>query len=326
MRRQLETAEQIVEALGHMKGAAMKLGQVMSFLDVGLVPEPFREEFQEKLGRLRDAAPKVSFRDMRRVLEARVRREAVDASSTTSTRTRSPPPRSARSTAPACRRARSGGEGPVPRGQPGRPGRHAEPGDHPAAHEAGGARPRRAGARPRDPRADRRGARLRARGAEPAGAGPHLPRPPVHRRARGADRALARARHRQRLRRGPRLRGAQAAPAGRARPPGRDHLPLLLRLHVPPPPVQRRPAPGQLAAARRRADGLPGLRALQADPAEVAELELRVQRLGIEHRADELLENLRDAGFLAGTRHTPEGVLEQFLDTPGGTRRTPRCR
>jgi predicted unusual protein kinase regulating ubiquinone biosynthesis (AarF/ABC1/UbiB family) len=69
LRRQLETAEQIVAALGTMKGAAMKLGQVMSFLDVGLVPEPFREEFQAKLGRLRDAAPTVSFKDMRRVLE-----------------------------------------------------------------------------------------------------------------------------------------------------------------------------------------------------------------------------------------------------------------
>jgi predicted unusual protein kinase regulating ubiquinone biosynthesis (AarF/ABC1/UbiB family) len=69
MRRQLETAEQIVAALGQMKGAAMKLGQVMSFLDVGLVPEPFREEFQAKLGALRDAAPKVSFKDMRKVLE-----------------------------------------------------------------------------------------------------------------------------------------------------------------------------------------------------------------------------------------------------------------
>jgi predicted unusual protein kinase regulating ubiquinone biosynthesis (AarF/ABC1/UbiB family) len=69
LRRQLETAEQIVAALGQMKGAAMKLGQVMSFLDVGLVPEPFREEFQAKLGALRDAAPKVSFKDMRKVLE-----------------------------------------------------------------------------------------------------------------------------------------------------------------------------------------------------------------------------------------------------------------
>lgn len=68
-RRQLETAEQIVAALGTMKGAAMKLGQVMSFLDVGLVPEEYREQFQAKLAELRDAAPKVSFKNMKRVLE-----------------------------------------------------------------------------------------------------------------------------------------------------------------------------------------------------------------------------------------------------------------
>src|SRR3954468_9930452 len=68
-RRQIETAEQIVAALGTMKGAAMKLGQVMSFLDVGLVPEDYREEFQAKLAALRDAAPKVSFKDMRKVIE-----------------------------------------------------------------------------------------------------------------------------------------------------------------------------------------------------------------------------------------------------------------
>ena len=69
-KRQLETAEEIVAALGTMKGAAMKLGQVMSFLDVGLVPEEYREEFQAKLAELRDAAPKVSFKDMRKVIEA----------------------------------------------------------------------------------------------------------------------------------------------------------------------------------------------------------------------------------------------------------------
>src|ERR671915_1471073 len=69
-RRSLEAAEQIVAALGTMKGAAMKLGQVMSFLDVGLVPEEHREEFQRKLGELRDAAPKVRFQDMRKVMES----------------------------------------------------------------------------------------------------------------------------------------------------------------------------------------------------------------------------------------------------------------
>jgi predicted unusual protein kinase regulating ubiquinone biosynthesis (AarF/ABC1/UbiB family) len=53
-----------------MKGAAMKLGQVMSFLDVGLVPEEYRDEFQRKLAELRDSAPKVSFKEMRKVMES----------------------------------------------------------------------------------------------------------------------------------------------------------------------------------------------------------------------------------------------------------------
>jgi predicted unusual protein kinase regulating ubiquinone biosynthesis (AarF/ABC1/UbiB family) len=68
-RRHVEAAEQIVAALGTMKGAAMKVGQVMSFLDVGIVPEEYREEFQHKLAALRDAAPTVAFKDMRRVME-----------------------------------------------------------------------------------------------------------------------------------------------------------------------------------------------------------------------------------------------------------------
>src|SRR3954454_5254929 len=68
-KRQVEAAEQIVAALGTMKGAAMKLGQVMSFLDVGLVPEEYREDFQRKLAALRDAAPKVAFKDMKKVVE-----------------------------------------------------------------------------------------------------------------------------------------------------------------------------------------------------------------------------------------------------------------
>jgi predicted unusual protein kinase regulating ubiquinone biosynthesis (AarF/ABC1/UbiB family) len=68
-RRHIEAAEQIVAALGTMKGAAMKVGQVMSFLDVGLVPEEYREEFQRKLAALRDAAPTVNFKEMRKVIE-----------------------------------------------------------------------------------------------------------------------------------------------------------------------------------------------------------------------------------------------------------------
>jgi predicted unusual protein kinase regulating ubiquinone biosynthesis (AarF/ABC1/UbiB family) len=67
-KRHIEAAEQIVDALGTMKGAAMKIGQVMSFLDVGLVPEEYRDEFQRKLAKLRDAAPTVTFKDMSKVI------------------------------------------------------------------------------------------------------------------------------------------------------------------------------------------------------------------------------------------------------------------
>ena len=35
----LETADRIVTVLGTMKGAAMKIGQTLSVLDVGVVPE-----------------------------------------------------------------------------------------------------------------------------------------------------------------------------------------------------------------------------------------------------------------------------------------------
>ena len=68
-RRQLEAAEQIVTVLGGMKGAAMKLGQVLSFVDIGIVPPEHRERFQAKLATLRDAAPTVSFDQMRKVIE-----------------------------------------------------------------------------------------------------------------------------------------------------------------------------------------------------------------------------------------------------------------
>jgi predicted unusual protein kinase regulating ubiquinone biosynthesis (AarF/ABC1/UbiB family) len=77
-KRQVETAQQIVTALGTMKGAAMKLGQVMSFLDVGLVPEEYREEFQRKLGELRDAAPNVRFDDMQKVIEEELEEPVAD--------------------------------------------------------------------------------------------------------------------------------------------------------------------------------------------------------------------------------------------------------
>jgi predicted unusual protein kinase regulating ubiquinone biosynthesis (AarF/ABC1/UbiB family) len=68
-RRHIEAAEQLVAVLGTMRGAAMKVGQQLSFLDMGLVPESYREEFQRKLAALRDRAPAVPFKGMRKVIE-----------------------------------------------------------------------------------------------------------------------------------------------------------------------------------------------------------------------------------------------------------------
>jgi predicted unusual protein kinase regulating ubiquinone biosynthesis (AarF/ABC1/UbiB family) len=68
-RRQAEAAEQILEVLGNMKGAAMKVGQVASFIDTGAFPEEFQERIQAKLAELRDSAPRVPFKDMRKVIE-----------------------------------------------------------------------------------------------------------------------------------------------------------------------------------------------------------------------------------------------------------------
>jgi len=52
---QLRSAEQVAEALGHMKGALMKIGQMASYLDQGL-PEPVREQ----LAQLQANAPSMS--------------------------------------------------------------------------------------------------------------------------------------------------------------------------------------------------------------------------------------------------------------------------
>jgi predicted unusual protein kinase regulating ubiquinone biosynthesis (AarF/ABC1/UbiB family) len=68
-RRYLEAATQMVEVLGSMKGAAMKVGQVISFLDISAVPPEYRDVIQDALAQLRNAAPEVPFKDMRRVLE-----------------------------------------------------------------------------------------------------------------------------------------------------------------------------------------------------------------------------------------------------------------
>ena len=68
-RSAMKTAQQIVAVLGSMKGSAMKLGQMLSVLDLDFVPESHRAQFTRQLAALRDRAPAVAFPTMRRVIE-----------------------------------------------------------------------------------------------------------------------------------------------------------------------------------------------------------------------------------------------------------------
>ena len=61
-------ADQLVTQLGQMKGAAMKIGQVLSTIDFDMVPEDEREAFKERLATLRDAAPSVPFARLEKLL------------------------------------------------------------------------------------------------------------------------------------------------------------------------------------------------------------------------------------------------------------------
>jgi predicted unusual protein kinase regulating ubiquinone biosynthesis (AarF/ABC1/UbiB family) len=67
--RHEELADQALAVLGGLRGGAMKLGQLASFLDVELVPPEYRELYQERLSRLRSAAPPMGWAKIKKVLE-----------------------------------------------------------------------------------------------------------------------------------------------------------------------------------------------------------------------------------------------------------------
>ncbi|MFL5824696.1 MAG: ABC1 kinase family protein [Solirubrobacteraceae bacterium] len=68
-RQQLKSAESLVKVLGGMRGAAMKVGQTLSAVDLGLVPEEIRPQFQEILAVLQQDAKPVPFKSIRKVIE-----------------------------------------------------------------------------------------------------------------------------------------------------------------------------------------------------------------------------------------------------------------
>jgi len=67
--RHIEVAEQMVETLGRMKGAAMKIGQLASFIDTEFLPPEYRDLYQDKLATLRSTAPPMPWKKVRGVLD-----------------------------------------------------------------------------------------------------------------------------------------------------------------------------------------------------------------------------------------------------------------
>ena len=62
-------AERYVAVLGDMKGVAMKVGQLLSFLDAGAIPEQHRAAYQQMMGALQADAPPMPFETALAVIE-----------------------------------------------------------------------------------------------------------------------------------------------------------------------------------------------------------------------------------------------------------------
>src|ERR687893_380294 len=61
-------ARELVEQLGQMRGAAMKVGQVLSTIDFTALPEDERENFKRTLAALRDDVPPLPFKQVEKLL------------------------------------------------------------------------------------------------------------------------------------------------------------------------------------------------------------------------------------------------------------------
>jgi predicted unusual protein kinase regulating ubiquinone biosynthesis (AarF/ABC1/UbiB family) len=59
---------QVVEQLGQMRGAAMKVGQMLSMVEFDGLPEDERDELQRSLAALRDDVPPVRFADLEKLM------------------------------------------------------------------------------------------------------------------------------------------------------------------------------------------------------------------------------------------------------------------
>ena len=63
-------ARELVEQLGHMRGAAMKIGQVLSTIDFTAIPPSEREAFKQTLAALRDDVPPLPFNKVEKLVRS----------------------------------------------------------------------------------------------------------------------------------------------------------------------------------------------------------------------------------------------------------------
>jgi predicted unusual protein kinase regulating ubiquinone biosynthesis (AarF/ABC1/UbiB family) len=72
-------AERYVAVLGDMKGVAMKVGQLLSFLDAGAIPGQHRAAYQQIVGALQADAPPMRFETVLDVVERELERPVEEA-------------------------------------------------------------------------------------------------------------------------------------------------------------------------------------------------------------------------------------------------------
>ena len=75
--RHLETAIRMASVLSEMKGAAMKVGQLASFVDTEFLPEEYREIYQEQMAMLRSSAEPMAWDKVSKVLAEEYQGERV---------------------------------------------------------------------------------------------------------------------------------------------------------------------------------------------------------------------------------------------------------
>src|SRR5664279_192629 len=66
--RTMALVNQIVDQLGQMRGAAMKVGQMLSMVEFDGLPEEERDDLQRRLAALRDDVPPVRFADLEKLM------------------------------------------------------------------------------------------------------------------------------------------------------------------------------------------------------------------------------------------------------------------